>query len=478
MIKKIKIMKTGNDLIALGFKPAKWFKDAIDHINKNNLSGDELVTYATSLVPVEQPMIPLNEQPVSFYENIIADSEIEQENVDAVKNSMKLLMKTPTVVSGAIMPDACPAGPLGTIPVGGVVVTKNAIHPGMHSADICCSVMLTNVGKIDPKSVLDMAQSLTHFGPGGRPRGKQWELPEDILNEFKNNPFLNSEKSLSLAKEHMGTQGDGNHFLFVGISKKTGDTIIVTHHGSRGVGALLYKTGMKVAEDFRMKLSKDTLPQNAWIPFDTNDGKNYWDALQTMRKWTKQNHISIHDNILKGVGIASPKDRFWNEHNFVFKDGDLFYHAKGATPMNDKFMPEISRSKIIPLNMSQPILIVDGVESENNLGFAPHGAGRNLSRTKHKQTKGDKTKQEIFVEETVGLDVRFFSNEIDISELPSAYKNAEDVKSQIDSFNLAKVVDEIIPYGCIMAGDFDINAPWRKKKANKLAHQERRNGRN
>ena len=27
------------------------------------------------------------------------------------------------------------------------------------------------------------------------------------------------------------------------------------------------------------------------------------------------------------------KDRFWNEHNFVFRKTDgLFYHAKGATP--------------------------------------------------------------------------------------------------------------------------------------------------
>jgi hypothetical protein len=45
------------------------------------------------------------------------------------------------------MPDACPTGPEGQIPVGGVVVAKNAIHPGFHSADICCSVMLTDFGK-------------------------------------------------------------------------------------------------------------------------------------------------------------------------------------------------------------------------------------------------------------------------------------------------------------------------------------------
>ena len=77
---------------------------------------------------------------------------------------MKEVMKTPTVVDGAVMPDACPTGHVGTIPVGGVVATKNAIHPGMHSADICCSVMLTDYGKVDPKLILDEAHKATHFG--------------------------------------------------------------------------------------------------------------------------------------------------------------------------------------------------------------------------------------------------------------------------------------------------------------------------
>lgn len=464
-------MITGNELVALGFKPAKWFKEALEHINANNLTGDEMTAYIMSVIPEEVPTIELQES-VPFHENIVAESELELENLRAVKESMLELMKTPTVISGAIMPDACPAGSIGTIPVGGVVVAKNAIHPGMHSADICCSLMLTNVGKVDPKSILDMAQSVTHFGPGGRPRGKQFELPSELVDEFMSNPFLNSKDSISMAKEHLGTQGDGNHFLYVGVSKETGDTVIVTHHGSRGVGAMLYKAGMKVADKFRQRLSPKTLPQNAWIPFDTEEGINYWAALQTMRKWTKTNHAIIHDKICEGLGI-SMQNRFWNEHNFVFKDEDLFYHAKGATPVNKAYLQD-EGPQIIPLNMSQPILIVEGGTTESNLGFAPHGAGRNASRTKHKQSKTGKTDAEIFTEETQGIDARFFSGVIDISELPSAYKNADDVKKQIKQFNLCNVIDEIQPYGSIMAGDFDKNAPWRKTRENKKLHAERK----
>ena len=113
------------------------------------------------------------------------------------------------------------------------------------------------------------------------------------------------------------------------------------------------------------------------------------------------------------------------------------------------------------------VLIVEGATTESNLGFAPHGAGRNTSRTQHKRSKGEATVDEIFAEETAGLDIRFFSNEIDITELPSAYKNAQSVRSQMDEFGLGTVVDEVMPYGSIMAGDWQVNAPWRVRARNK-----------
>ena len=120
--------------------------------------------------------------------------------------------------------------------------------------------------------------------------------------------------------------------------------------------------------------------------------------------------------------------------------------------------------RIIPLNMAEPILIVEGETTKTNLGSAPHGAGRNMSRSQHKRNNEHIADDIIFKQETEGLDIRFFSNEIDISELPSAYKSAASVRSQIEQFGLGEIVDEILPYGCIMAGDWQVNAPWRKKR--------------
>ncbi|WP_417885818.1 RtcB family protein [Zunongwangia sp.] len=452
---------TGHDLKAMGYPPAKWYRKALEHINDNILTEEEMKNYLEQYKLPEQKF--LFDHPVSYSLNISADNELEEDNVKKVKETMDQVMRTPTVIGGAIMPDACPAGPIGTIPVGGVVATKNAIHPGMHSADICCSVMLTDFGAIEPKKVMDAAHESTHFGPGGRPRGQQFQLPDDLLEAFKTNEFLWDDKSISIAREHLGTQGDGNHFLFVGQSAKTGNTMMITHHGSRGPGARLYAKGMTTAERFRKLLSPQTLKQNAWIPYNSEEGSDYWEALQVIRKWTKLNHKIIHETVSEKIG-KKVQDRYWNEHNFVFKNGDTFYHAKGATPLDKSFMPDITGPRLIPLNMAEPVLIVEGPTTENNLGFAPHGAGRNMSRTQHKRNLEGLSAEEIFKNETQDLDIRFYSNEIDISELPSAYKPASVVRNQMTDFNLGNVLDEVIPYGSIMAGDWQKNAPWRKRK--------------
>jgi tRNA-splicing ligase RtcB (3'-phosphate/5'-hydroxy nucleic acid ligase) len=458
-------MITGKDIIDLGYKPSKWFKDVIEYANQNQLSGDGLKAYIESVRP---KYIAPHADPIDFYKNIRAETEEEADNVKMVLDTMQSLMKTPTLIGGAVMPDACPTG-AGQIPVGGVVIAKNAIHPSMHSADICCSVMMTNFGMLSPKSVLDMAHSVTHFGGGGREEFST--LPKDYEEKILQNRFLNAERSLNFARTHLATQGDGNHFLFVGTSKRTGETMMVTHHGSRGFGANLYTQGMRIAEFFRKEISPETAEKNAWIPYDTEEGKTYWEALQLVREWTKLNHTTIHNATAQKLNM-DPVDRFWNEHNFVFKENDLFYHAKGATPLDDKFVPDSKdRLRLIPLNMSEPVLIVKGETTTNNLGFAPHGAGRNISRGLHKKNNAHKTIEQIFLEETKGLDVRFFSNRIDISELPSAYKNAEMVKSQMKEFGLGEVLDEIMPYGCIMAGDWETDAPWKVKAREKYKNR-------
>jgi hypothetical protein len=87
------------------------------------------------------------------------------------------------------MPDACPAGHApGTIPVGGVVAAKEALHPGMHSADICCSMATTFFpADADATAILDAGMKLSHFGGGGRAPASQIAPPAEILEAFEAN---------------------------------------------------------------------------------------------------------------------------------------------------------------------------------------------------------------------------------------------------------------------------------------------------
>jgi hypothetical protein len=456
---------TGKTLIDLGYKSGPWFSRAIaeaEAARKLHRPADEIRLIIDSYVPAPPtPLHPMGFRP--FHLNIEAVNEGDADNINKVSVAMDHIMRVPTVVAGAIMPDACPTGGPGEIPVGGVVATQGAIHPGWHSSDICCSLAMSVLGDVDPKAVLDAGMALTHFGPGGRPRSGQIRPNLEFLERMNENSFM--KHVVSEAIEHNATQGDGNHFFYVGRVASTGHTAIVTHHGSRKPGALLYKMGMVLAEKNRKKICPEAPPVAGWIDADTYEGEEYWNALQLIREWTKNNHMVIH-HLVSGRLKAKIRDQMWNEHNFIFRKTDgHFYHAKGATPAYKGYAADETGVTLIPLNMAEPILMVEGLDAPNGLGFSPHGAGRNYSRTAFMNSLGPNAdKKEIVAEQTKGIDARFFCGVPDLSELPGAYKNASTVRSLIDKFGLAKVVDTVEPYGCIMAGDWQVNAPWRKKK--------------
>jgi tRNA-splicing ligase RtcB len=145
-------MITGKDLIAWGYKPGPWFPAAIEAANAAQAAGGDARAAAAALAPPPVETVGLRQHgDLAHHLNIRAEDPDEVENVAPVERHMRELMRVPTIVAGAVMPDACPAGAApGTIPVGGVVAAKDAIHPGMHSADICCSMAVTMFGDVNP----------------------------------------------------------------------------------------------------------------------------------------------------------------------------------------------------------------------------------------------------------------------------------------------------------------------------------------
>ena len=439
-------MYTPKDFIdTLGIPFEKWMLEAVKIANDEE--SPDLASIAMYVKNLPQfKTYKMRDVSCPVYVNLDDEGEDKEflvENKRQVVETINNLSYLPTIEYAAVMPDACSAG---AICVGGVVATKNSIHPAFHSADVCCSMFLTELGNADPKEVLDIAEMVTHFGP--TKRDSSVEMPDYLVDMIESNPL--TKDLLHLAKRDFATQGDGNHFLFVGTRKSTGNVCIVTHHGSRGFGAKLFKKGVNIAHEFAKNIAPKGMNKSyAWIPTETQEGRDYWEALQIVREWTYQNHKAIHDMVFENGNFVF-KDQFWNEHNFVFKRGDLYYHAKGATPgWKDTY-----DLTLVPMNMAEPILITRGTEVENGIGFLPHGAGRNMSRTMFNKRFPNPELPE-------GIDIRSYSGKLDTSELPQAYKSASEVKAQMLKYNLAEVVDEVLPYGSIMAGE--IEKPWENK---------------
>lgn len=494
---------TGQDLIDAGYESGNQFPKLLEAASEYEARGVTDKKYILKLLKKHYlpppPKQGMREEPVAFTEAIEGKTDEEKDNVASVRRQMKELLRVPVIERGAVMPDACPAGKApAVIPVGGAIAVENAIIPSAHSADICCSMYASFYReRTSVKNEIDALVGSTRFGPGGRHFDDLVHHPvldEDIWeNKFLMNLY-------DYARIHIADQGDGNHFAYLGeVTLKKSQVeevrkagyeaiahdlekaddkeeelsyrVLVTHHGSRGLGAHLYKRGQIAALKHTEKVAEGIPKAGAWLDASTPEGAAYWEALQYVGRWTKANHQSIHQRFLQRIG-AELVTEFGNEHNFVWKRGDMFMHGKGATPAwkDESDRPLLG---LIPLNMAEPILMVLGKDNDEYLSFAPHGAGRNISRTALKRKFPDvESRQRSIEKSTEGIDVRWYCGKADLSETPVAYKNADQVREQIEEFALADVVAEIKPLGCIMAGDS--GKSWRQLKEDELTPKQKR----
>ncbi len=493
------------DLLAAGWAEGPRLKEALRRARELEVSGmprsDVLVALAAEFPPQVARIEP-RQAPGPLAEAIEAETPGEQVNVAQARQRMHELLHMPVVKRGVIMPDACPSGAgKALIPVGGGIEVENAIIPGAHSSDICCSMFATFFAANQPvAAMMDQLQRVTHFGAGGRARGQQWSSA--VLDEpVWRNPFLSGLRSR--AQDFLGTQGDGNHFAYLGrieftesqrkalasagheslaeaIARHEGSfNVLVTHHGSRGLGADVYKRGQIAARKWCDQNARDIPDYAAWLPADGAEGRAYWEALSYVGRWTRENHALIHDAFIRRLGVR-PLAQVNNEHNFVWRRGDTFFHGKGATPAwsDAEGRPLLG---LIPLNMAREILLVIGNDNDRFLSFAPHGAGRNMSRkamlAPYKDADGELDParvQQALAETTAGLDIRWFCGAPDLSESPLAYKDASKVKAQIAQFDLAQVVGEIQPQGTIMAGEAPEPYWMRNRREKRAAHKTAR----
>jgi len=340
---------------------------------------------------------------------------------------MDIAMRLPIAEAGALMPDAH----LGYgLPIGGVLATKNEVIPYAVGLDIGCRMCLTVYPENDRfihqyrHNIKLAIKEHSHFGVT-----KKTHLPTDheVLNRSEFQEILPLKLLMRKAAQQLGTSGSGNHFVEAGTVElpegnqwniKAGRYFgILTHSGSRAVGATIASYYTKIAVD------KCRLPRGAkhlaWLDLDTEEGWEYWLSMNLAGDYAQACHDIIHERLANALGIK-PMLKVENHHNFAWKEkqadgSELIVHRKGSTPASK------GELGIIPATMIDPGYIVSGLGNADSLNSASHGAGRRLSRTKAKASITGSDMKKMLKHSGITL----MGGGVD--EAPIAYKKLDEV---------------------------------------------------
>lgn len=306
--------------------------------------------------------------------------DLDQASIDQMKQACLL----PVAVTGALMPDAH----LGYgLPIGGVLGTDNAVIPYAVGVDIACRMKLSVLDLPltaltgQHERLVSAIEHETRFGIGAA-----FESPRDhavLEDDWSASPVTKKHKDK--AWRQLGTSGSGNHFVEFGTLTLTTAALglaadryvaLLSHSGSRGVGASVASHYARLAHDQHPELPKQ-LRHLAWLDLDTAEGQEYWLAMTLMGAYASANHALIHQHVARRLG-AEIVAGVENHHNFAWKEEhggrELIVHRKGATPAGEGVLG------VIPGSMATPGYVVIGKGNTAALHSASHGAGRVMSR--------------------------------------------------------------------------------------------------
>jgi tRNA-splicing ligase RtcB (3'-phosphate/5'-hydroxy nucleic acid ligase) len=456
---------TGKDLIEIGYPQGKVIGIALSAMEqfylqhtkeeKLHLLAALLADPATFINHAELKAVAeaLTEKPDPI--RLVSAKEFQIYGVDAIEEGalkqMRTAMQLPITVAGALMPDAHQGYGL---PIGGVLATKNAVIPYGVGVDIGCRMCMTlydlPVSLLDEKKA-DFKKLLlnnTRFGTA------TFQKPQDDAI-FERTEFAEIKVVKELkdkAYKQIGSSGGGNHFVEFGVVELLSPfneftlpagqyMAVLSHSGSRGMGAAIAAHYTKVAMDI-CKLPHEAR-HLAWLALDSEAGNEYWQAMNLAGDYASTCHHQIHQRLAIGLR-ASPLAMIENHHNFAWKEMDatgneIIVHRKGATPAGKGVLG------IIPGSMATPGFIVRGKGEAHSINSASHGAGRLMSRTKAKNTLAPKAVAACLQQAGIEL----IGSGLD--EAPMVYKDIHQVMAYQQ--DLVEILGSFMPRIVRMCGD-------------------------
>ena len=390
------------------------------------------------------------------YEPIVMREPIEYrtwgDDIDpAAHEQMRQACRVPSAVGAALMPDAHVGYGL---PIGGVLACEGAVIPYAVGVDIACRMKLSVLDT--PVEALDGSRELfrsslergTRFGVGCEHKPRQSHAVMDA--DWHVTRITRERKDT--AWKQLGTSGSGNHFVEFGVltlaerdeelGLDAGQYVaLLSHSGSRGVGAAVCSTYSAIAQT-QLPAELKELGRLAWLDLDSEAGQEYWAAMNLMGEYAAANHAVIHRNVahLLGAHIIAGVEK---HHNFAWleKHGgrDVVVHRKGATPAGAGVLG------VIPGSMADPAFIVRGRGHAESFDSASHGAGRQMSRTKANDLfRISQVRKDLAAQ---GIDVLSAGSD----EVPGVYKDIRQVMAA--QRDLVDVVAQFDPKIVKMCGD-------------------------
>ncbi|MGV3773996.1 MAG: RtcB family protein [Verrucomicrobiales bacterium] len=445
---------SSKDLIRLGVPLGQAQKRAVDFIAKFLLKGGDKTK-------LEEEILSIVGKPGSFLEDdlrgplaqSILDSppppRAKPANYrmwgDGLEGEALLQMERacllPVATAGALMPDAHVGYGL---PIGGVLATENAVIPYAVGVDIACRMKMTVLdwapAELSRKRdrLIKAIETETRFGVGATFKNRR---KHDVLEEdWSVSPV--TEQNKDKAWSQLGSSGSGNHFVEFGTftvrdasaGLPEGEYLaLLSHSGSRGTGAAVCDYYSKLALKKHPDLQSE-LKRLAWLSMDSEEGQEYWAAMELMGKYAAANHALIHKHIAEHLGAEVLLD-VENHHNYAWKEHhfgkDVIVHRKGATPAGKGVLG------IIPGSMTAPGFLVRGKGNPDSLNSASHGAGRRMSRKAAIESYDWKMASKVIKDEGVTL----LSAGLD--EVPMAYKDIHQVMAA--QADLVEVLGEFKP---------------------------------
>jgi len=337
----------------------------------------------------------------------------------------------------ALMPDAH-LGKGAT--VGSVIPTERAIIPAAVGVDIGCGMIAVRsqftVADLRERDLRTLRESIERAVPlsAGNQNRELTETARVRVAELEAAAKVDYDQVLAKWRLQLGTLGSGNHFIEVTADEEQRVWLFL-HSGSRGIGNKLAQQHIAVARQ-ACERWWITLPDRdlAYLPEGTDEFWAYLRDLRWAQRFALLNREEMMDRVIgclaSWMGEPVLEDERINcHHNFTQQEThfgrQLWVSRKGAIEA------DVGRPGLIPGSMGTASYVVVGKGDPVSLNSAPHGAGRQYSRTKARQTFSHDDLR------TAMKGIEYRDTDAFVDEIPAAYKDIDQVMA--DAADLVEI---------------------------------------